>query len=903
MSPERRRRIEEVFEAILDEPRSEWEEALKVACGEDADLQAEVRRLLVAHERAEGLLERDPGFGSLGTGRSARPPADERIGRYRLVQEIGRGGMGTVYLAERADGHFRQRVALKVISSADEDLQARVVAERQILASLQHPNIARLLDGGVTEDGRPYLVMEYVSGLPIDVYCDRMRLSLRERLKVFLTVLGAVEHAHRNLVVHRDLKPSNILVSPAGEVKLLDFGIAKLLNPNLGGGDAPVTRVEDRALTPEYASPEQVRGEVITTAADVYSLGIILYEILSGYRPYSITDASLPALVKAICEKDPAPPSARVQGQGAQDPDDPARDLEHRKAVAAARYTTSSRHPRTLKGDLDAIVMKALRKEPGRRYTSLELLGQDIQHFLDGLPVSARRGSTLYKVRKLVRRHHTGALAAVVATLSLLGGAGVAGWQAGVAGRERDRAQTALRESEEVTEFLLGLFDTSDPLETPGDTVNVLDLVRRGRRRADSLHAEPEVRARLLQVLSQANHNLGQYGEAQALATEAVDLLERAYGDSYHGLAEALARMGMALSASGEYDSARVVLTRALRSEEKWHGSDVPEMADILENLARVSIYLGDLAGAEEEAERAVFIKERYLGRDDPSTLNTLGALASIYRFQGRYDLSESAFREVLDRRRALPDPDPTRLAGDMLQLGNLLEMTGKGLDEAEDNYRSAVQILHDGDGMSSPNFVWGLTSLASLLEAKGELDEAEQLLSQALAVRRRTYGENHPLVTESLGEYAGFLARNGRAEEGVKLFREAVEIDLRTVGPNHSRHAGTLAGLAVALTETGSLEEADSLMARAIQIRSDTQGARTPVVAQDLSTRADVNILMGNYAAAETYLNQAQAIAREHDLQGIIPERIHRTFAHLYEAWGKPEAADRHRRSASRGS
>jgi serine/threonine-protein kinase len=900
MDQDLRRRVEEVFEEIIELSPDRWDAALDRLGGESHEVRVAVRRLLKAHGRADGVLDGPSPFSEARGGDvGADLPAGELIGRYRILEVIGKGGMGTVYLAERADGHFKQRVALKLIPRVDPELHARVVAERQILASLQHPNIARLLDGGATEDGRPFLVMEYVCGLPVDVYCDRMRLSPRERLKLFLTVLGAVEHAHRNLVVHRDLKPSNILVSPSGEVKLLDFGIAKILNPDMGRAEVPVTRREQRALTPEYASPEQVRGEAITTAADVYSLGVILYELLSGLRPYEIADGSLSTLIRVVCEDDPPPPSLRWEQFVGADGADPGEVTEQRRKMAAARYTTTARLARSLKGDLDAIVMKALRKEPSRRYTSLELFGQDIRHFLEGLPVTARRGSRWYRVQKLARRHRTGALASSGVVLALIVGAGMAAWQAGVASDQRDMAQAALRESEEVTEFLLGLFDTSDPRETPGDTVTVLDLLQRGKQRVDSLQGEPVIQSRLLQVMARANQNLGRYEEASNLAGKAVNLLEAEFGDENHDLAGALGRLGVSLSASGRYDSARVVLQRALGHEMQWHGQEVPEMGDLLEALARVTIYLGDLGEAESQARRALTIKERFLGPNDPSTLNTLAAMASIYRFQGRYQLSEESFREVLSRRRALPDPDLTRLTGDLLQISGLLTIQNRDLDEAVALTEEAMQLLHDGSGMSSPNFVWGLTSLAVLREMGGDIQGAEELLLQALDVRRRTFGQDHPLVSGSIGEYASFLYRNGRAVESERMFRSAIQINLRTVGPNHALHAGTLTGLAMALQAQGRLEEADSVMEESIRIRSGTQGRRTPLIAQNLASWADIKTLMGSFDEAESLLEEAMDIASDESLAGVVPGRIHAAFVRLYEAKGMPEKAAAHRELA----
>ncbi len=899
MTAERRELVERVFEAAMEHAPSSWEALVEDACGDDEDLRGEVWRLLRAHQRGEGLLERSPLPAAPLRGGQSHVPGEERVGRYRILRELGKGGMGKVYLAERADGHFRQRVALKVIPRADPELRARVIVERQILAALQHPNIGRLLDGGVTEDGRPFLVMEHVDGLPVDVYCDRMRLSLRQRLRVFLTVLKAVEHAHHNLVVHRDLKPSNILVTPPGEVKLLDFGIAKLLNPDLGGAEAPVTRAEDRALTPEYASPEQVRGEAITTSADIYCLGVVLYEILTGYRPYQLPDRTLPTLMEVICQKDPVRPSERVT-----EPETVGESRTIRpETVAEARHTTSARLRRQLRGDLDAIVMKALRKEPERRYGSVELLSQDILHYLDGHPVQARRGSRWYRIRKVLRRHRGETLAAAVVVVSLVLGAGLAAWQGGVAARERDKAREALRQSSEVTDFLLGLFEASDPLESPGDTVTALDLLRRGERRANALTAEPAVKARMLQVMARAHENLGSYRKAVQLADEAWRLLEEEYGPARPEVADALVLMGSALRRGGQYDSAHIVLERAVAIQEAALGSDAVEISNTLEQLSRVTIYLGDLAQAEREAERSLALREAALEADDPLTLNTLSTLASIYRYEGRYAEAEASFRDALRRRRSLDRPDPTGLSTDLLQLGDLLRDHGGSLEEAEKLYDSALALLREETGEAHRNVVWGLTSLAALMERKGDPVRAESLYVEAVDSRRRTYGELHPLVGEIWGAYGSFLTRVGRLGEAEGVLRRAMDVDLRTVGPDHTRYAGTLTGLAENLVAQGRLVEADSAASRALRIRLRAQGRQVPIVAQTMSELAGIRILEGRLDQARALLDEALQIVREQPSVGEVPGKIHANYARLYDALGLPEEAARHRILAGQSS
>ena len=904
MNQDRRRLVEDLFEEVIDRPPDRWSDAVEELCGEDETLKEEVRKLLQAHARSEGLLERTSPLNGALLGVGWGPQEGRQIGKYRVLEEIGRGGMGRVYLAERADGHFRQRVALKLISEADPALQERIVAERQILASLEHPNIGRLLDGGVTDDGRPFLVMEHVNGLPIDLYCDRMRLTLRERLRLFLTVLKAVEHAHRNLVVHRDLKPSNILVTPSGEVKLLDFGIAKLLNPTLMGADLPPTRTRDRALTPEYASPEQVRGEAITTSADIYSLGVVLYEILSGHRPYLLPEGALPDIVKAVCEEDPAPPSEKVRSSSTlQTPVDTPGGVDPLQ-VAKARHTTSTRLRRQLKGDLDAIVMRALRKEPHRRYGSVELLYQDIQHFLGGLPVEARKGNRWYRIRKLARRHRGEAVATALVAASLVGGAAVASWQAKVASRERDRATGALRESQEVTDFLLGLFRASDPWESPGGEVTAVDLLGRGVVRARELRDEPSVQARMLDVMAQAYDNLGRYDEAEALEGRVVELLDADPGRGRpEEVAEAIVRWGLALSKSGRYDSARVVLSRAREVQERVLPPGSTDLSYTLEAQARVDIYLGDLDAAERRAREALELRETSLGPAATETISSLGVVASILRYQGRNREAEAVFREVLERRSRLRNPDPGALSSDMLQIASMeIEFEGD-LEEAEDLAREALALQEPGSGAATVNRVWALTTLAQLKELEGDLPQAEQLLREAVAERRRTFGDLHPLVAESLGALGMFLSREKRYPEAEILLRRASDVNLRTVGALHTRYAGSLSGLAEVLLGAGKLVEADSLAVVALEIRRQAQGPGAATVAESLSILAKIRMARRMYQSAETFLIQAMDIASDRPAESALPRRIHGQLADLYAAIGRTEASAHHRALASAGS
>ncbi len=481
LTPERWKRVESVLDAALELDPALRPDYLMTSCQGDLELRAEVERLLHSCARAEGLLA---GAAPAAFGALLQSPGDEaipegRIGPYRVLGVAGRGGMGVVYLAERADDQYRKRVALKLLRRGLDDphLVRRFLEERQILAALDHPHIARLLDGGVTSDGLPWFALEYVEGEPIDRSCDRRRLPVEQRLRLFLAVCDAVQYAHRNLVVHRDLKPSNILVTPVGKVKLLDFGVAKLL----AGGEAPdttLTRAGWRAMTPEYASPEQVRGEPVTVASDVYSLGVVLYQLLAGQRPYRLRNRVPNEIERVVLEEQPGPPSAAAARGDAE--------------AAGARGTTSDRLRRRLAGDLDLIVLQALRKEPERRYPTVDRLASDLRRHLQGLPVSAAPDRWHYRARKFARRHLVGVSAAIGFVLLLAGFAALTGLQSARTARERDRA-------ERVSAFLTELLRSPDPFRGRGAAITVREVLDSAVQRLPrELGRQPGLQADLL---------------------------------------------------------------------------------------------------------------------------------------------------------------------------------------------------------------------------------------------------------------------------------------------------------------------------------------------------------------------------------------------------------------------
>ena len=457
MTPERFEEIRLAFDALIEHPPAERHEALEKIGEQDLDLRNEVEKLLAASGREYPLLDRQAASHVLGGLLAGEENFEGReVGRYRVIRRIAEGGMGTVFEAHRADDVFAKTVAIKICAATlvGETTRDRFRRERQILARLEHPRIARILDGGTTDAGAPYFVMEYVDGLPLDRYVEERRLGLDERLRLFCDVCEAVAYAHRNLVVHRDLKPSNILVDADGCVKLLDFGIAKLLAEGTEGSQPQATRTLFRVMTPEYAAPEQVRGDPVTTATDVYALGVLLYELVTGRRPYRVERSAPSEWERAVLEQEPIRPSARVSTR-------PEAAGSEGREKAALTGLQPRQLRRRLRGDLDRIILKALQKEPERRYSSAEALASDIRRHLEGLPVSAHGDALTYRARKFVRRHRVGVAAAGLVFIALIGALVATSWQA-------RRAEREARKAEAVKDFLKSLFSASDPALAQG---------------------------------------------------------------------------------------------------------------------------------------------------------------------------------------------------------------------------------------------------------------------------------------------------------------------------------------------------------------------------------------------------------------------------------------------------
>ena len=775
---ERWRRMDALFAEALERPPEERGAFLDTACAGDAGLRREVEGLLEADERSATFLEHPAGelLGLLPDGEEGG-----RLGPYRLLRRLGSGGMGTVYLARREDEHYRQEVAIKVLRSGLQSTEAlhRFLAERQILARLEHPNIARLYDGGNTEDGRrPYLVMELVEGLPVDEYCDRRQLTVDQRLDLFRRICSAVQYAHQNLLVHRDLKPANILVTAAGEPKLLDFGIAKRLEPE--AADASLTRTGLRVLTPSYASPEQVKGEPITTASDVYSLGVLLYGLLAGRGPYRAGSGLPHEIERAICEQEPERPSLALV-RAAADGSGPATPEE----IARARGTRPPALRRRLRGDLDNIALMALRKEPGRRYGSAAQLSGEIDNHLQNLPVAARPDTLLYRGRKFLRRHRAAAVAAALMVLVVLGFVASLLVQRRQVVQERDRARYALS-------FLVDTFKGADPYHTRGEHLTAGEILDQGARRVSrDLARQPDVQATLMDAIGQVELVLGRIREAAPL------------------LEGALARRRRLAPGS-------------------------PETVQSLEHLAELRMKQSDFAGAEALLREALATERRLPRRDDLETARVLNLLGEALAWKGSVREAEALHREALSLGRRAESPQGIVVAESLLGLARRAQERGD-YPRAERFHREGFSTLSRAFGEGDPRLVNEQKSLGAVLIDEGKMKEAEALFRAALAAQRKVLGDDHPEVLELLSGLAIARQSQGDSPAAEALDREIVRGCLQRYGEWNRQTAEAISNLGTVLESQGRNREAIVEQERALAIRRRIYGERHSEVAHSL--------------------------------------------------------------------
>jgi len=797
------------------------------SCGGDRLLEREVLALLESEAGDESRLQDAVAVTArelLGIGEGGL--AGREIGAWRILERIAFGGMGAVYLVERATEEFEQRAALKLVNPAllSAEARTRFHSERQILARLNHPQIARLLDGGSTTDGLPYLVMEFIDGRSVDVHCNEAGLDTSQRLELFLKICDAVEYAHRNLVVHRDLKPSNILVDDDGLPKLLDFGIAKLLGNEQVPGPLGVTR-ESQPLTPSHASPEQITGGTITTATDVYALGVLLYQLLTGRSPYEADATRADELARAICETDPERPSAAV-----------TRGVSARLAAEEARGNetlTPERLKRELTGDLDSIVLKAMRKEPQARYGSVEQLAQDVRAYLDGRPVAARQPTRRYYLRKFMLRNRARlGLGGFAATLIAV----LVSYHTFQLSRERTIAQQERDTARRVTSFMLDVFEKADPYEQPDAGITAREVVDRAVVRIeDELGDEPRVQATLLVAMGGVYRSLGLWPQSIRLLERAVELEERHFGQDHLEYAVALAGLSLSQEQVGDYADSEQLLRRALVIFARLNGPSHPDtiryrislghrlrnllrydealatydvalqaiaglpgsptvetlLADVHMGIGRTRLDRYETALAERHLRESLAHRRQRSGEPDFRREITLSLLAEALRRLGRFSESESIHRELLTSHRAfLGEQHPVALA-DFNNLSLVLRQQGRFRD-AEQALRQSLAMDGSSTVLAPHSEAVHRSNLGTTLYEAGRLLEAESELQRALAMKLELMGENHPSTALTRSVLGSLQLDLGDIEAAEDSLERAAQVFRQTVGQRDYRYAST---------------------------------------------------------------------------------------------------------------
>lgn len=845
------RRLEALFHAAQALPPERRGTYLDAECAGDAALRAELAGLLQTgpHDEpgpATALLDN---AGRQAAIDHAPLPQGATLGVWRLIRILGSGGMGNVYLVERTDGVYRTQAALKMLSPwlRGSAFETRFALERQILSDLRHPAIATLLDGGVAADGTPYLVMEYVEGEPIVRFAQTHALDIPQRLKLLLAVCHAVQHAHQNLVVHRDLKPGNILVASDGRPKLLDFGIAKLLLSFDDGqrpDDAPATRL----LTPEYASPEQRRGEPVTTASDVYSLGVILYQLLVGERPRcSGTDPSLP----------PPRPSDAVAQQ----------------VIAAPPWNTPAQQQawsRRLRGDLDTLVLTALAAEPERRYATAQQLGDDIERYLRNQPLKARPDTLRYRARKFFRRHRVGVALAAVAAAIIVGAAVSLAILALRLRDERDRSAAAQdraeyqrKAAERVAQFLGRLFEGANPNPAEGAAPTLRDVLDRGAQDVgDQLKDDPPVQARLLVLMANAYRQLGEPGKGIALAERAVALRRAQQPQEPAELADSIDALGELRRVNADYDQAEQLHREALGLRREMAPADPVLVGRSLNNLALTLYDAGRNAEALPLYEAALTLRRRVLGDSAPPVLSTLVNIGLLRRTLGDYAAAEAAFREVLQQRLRTLGETHLSTANVMTHLGRTLVSRGRN-DEAESLLRRALAVRRSRLGDRSSDVSISLYELAYALQQQGRLGEAEAALRESRAIDLQLYGPDHAETAQTLARLGTVLLAQGRLESAEQALRESLRIVQQHLAPGHARIAAAQSYLADVLVARGQPDSAEPLYQAALEIQRRQLRADHPEVGHSLLGLAQAALLRDDLPAATAALDGGEPMLR----------------------------------------
>ena len=795
LDAQRWRRASPYLDHVLDLAPADREVCLAALRAQNPEVAADVQALLDQHRdlHTERFLEE-----AAGVVPGLSPLAGLTVGAYRLEEPIGHGGMGSVWRASRSDGRFEGSAAVKLLNA---ELVGRTGGERfrregTILARLTHPHIARLIDAGVSMTGQPYLVLEYINGRNIDQYCDEEALGVEERIRLFLDVLSAVAHAHANLIVHRDLKPSNVLVTHDGQVKLLDFGIAKLLEDDTRPREVTLTREVGAGMTPKYAAPEQVSRGPITTATDVYALGVLLYMLLTGQHPAGPEPLSAAEIVKAIVETEP------------------------RRVSAVA---TGTRRPRLLEGDLDTIVAKALKKIPGERYVSVAEFADDLRRFVNHQPIGARPDTFRYRATKFLRRHRRPVAAVTVAAVVV---SSLIAFYTVQLARERDRAALQADKASRVSEMLTGLLTSADPYRTPdGHEPTVRGLLDIGAERAArDLQGQPELQAEMFAVIGRVYQRMGLHAKAQPLLEKALALGRQSLGSEHIRVAQSLNDLGVLHREQGNVAAAQPLLEASLAIRRRLLSSEHALVAVTLIELARALKDRGRRAEAEPLIRESLAIRRRIFGEEHRETATSKNELGLLLWEEGDLDGAERLFRESLATSSAILGPDHANPASTKSNLAVVLNDKGDPV-RAEALLREALESQRKTLGTRHPNYAHTLNKLSIAVMDQGRLDEADALLQEALRITRPVLTEDHPRLLLYMVNLARVQIARHEEARAEPVLRHVLERRQRFYPEGDWRVGEVQSLLGAALTAQGHYAEAELMMLEAAKVLKPIPG------------------------------------------------------------------------------
>ncbi|MBI5472382.1 MAG: serine/threonine protein kinase [Ignavibacteriae bacterium] len=825
--------VKAVFFHVIDLQKNEREHYIDAHCKEP-ELKQELYSLLLAHDKSEAFLE-DSAIPTDTSPDNHNLFVGKIFGKYKIERLIARGGMGLVYLGVR-DDEVKQTAAVKIINPgvASGTVIKRFQAERQTLANLNHPNISRLLDGGVTEDGIQFLVMEYIDGIPIDDYCDNNRLNIKQRLHLFLKVASVVQFAHQNLVVHRDLKPRNILVTHDGEPKLLDFGIAKILTPE-GESNETITHKGAWNLTPDFASPEQIKGEPITTASDVYSLGIILYRLLTGHNPYRIESILHSDIRKIITQTDPSKPS-EIIFQTIENESGEERIAINAESVSKTRESSLDRLHKTLVGDLDNIISMSIRKEPQRRYASVDHFAEDIRRYLNDKPVTAHSDTFFYRSKKLIKRNK--ATAGFVSAISLIVILGIGGiiWQSRLTAQERDLAKLEAEKANRIKSLFLDMISAPDPRKD-GSKVTVIDVVQKASQSMSlELAGHPQIEAELRGMLGHTYQNLGIYDSAETEFVKAHDLNKKLFGERSKDAAMSLKALGLVYQYKGDIEKTEQHFKQSLEMLKSVETEPSFETAIVLDAYGTLMSEKGEYQQAEELTKEALTIGESIKGPEDPKVAEIKNNLATSYNYLNKLDEADSLYRESLRVFRK--------------HYGNFHVLVSSSLNNLafiniyRKDHRNALPLLLESLnikrailGEDHPDLILAYSNVGSTFFNINQYEKAEEFMKASVEVGLKNYDEDNISLSRSYMWYGRVFEASGKLDRAIYYLRKAYQIRKNKFGGKNNLTLTSQHHYGKSLLHKGNFVEAEKHLLESYEGLNETVGSKDDLTQKALAS------------------------------------------------------------------